>query len=126
MATIRHIAIYTDDMEAQARFYREAFGMEEMRSSAGAISLSDGYLGVTLIKTSGDSPKRGLHHFGFLVDNLSAAEQRLRQVRPGIEISRPEDFGTSAEYKVKDPEGNIFDISEQGWIRYDDKHRRTK
>jgi catechol 2,3-dioxygenase-like lactoylglutathione lyase family enzyme len=126
MPTIRHIAIYTDDMEAQARFYREAFGMEEMRSSAGAISLTDGYLGVTLIKTSSDSPKKGLHHFGFLVEDLSAAAQRLQQVKPGIEISKPEDFGTSAEYKVKDPEGNIFDITERGWIRYDDKHRRTK
>lgn len=121
MASIRHIAIYTDDMEAQASFYREAFGLEEMRRSSGAISLTDGYFGVTLLKTTANSPKKGLHHFGFLVESLPAAEQRLRKVAPGIEISRPEDFGTSAEYKVSDPEGNIFDISEQGWIRYTSK-----
>jgi len=38
MPLIRHIAFYTDDMERQARFYRDAFDLKEMRRSAEAIS----------------------------------------------------------------------------------------
>jgi catechol 2,3-dioxygenase-like lactoylglutathione lyase family enzyme len=117
MPLIRHIAFYTDDMERQARFYRDAFDLKEMRRSAEAISLTDGYIGVTLIKTTPDSPKKGLDHFGFQVDNLEATERRLRQVAPDIEIVKPEHANMSAEYKVKDPDGNVFDISEKGWIR---------
>lgn len=117
MARIRHIAIYTDDPERQASFYREAFDLKEMRRSEVAISLSDGYLGVTLIKTTADSPQKGLHHFGFQVKSLEATEQRLRQIKPDIQIFKPDDVGISAEYKVKDAEGNIFDISEKGWLR---------
>lgn len=117
MSRIRHIAIYTDDPEAQASFYCKAFDLKEVRRSAEAISLSDGYLGVTLLKTRPNSPPRGLHHFGFQVESIEATEQRLREIQPDIQISRPGDVGTRAEYKVRDPEGNVFDISEQGWVR---------
>lgn len=117
MARIRHIAIYTDDPERLASFYCAAFDMKEMRRSATAVSVTDGYLGVTLIKTAPDSPRKGLHHFGFQVESLEATEQRLRQVQPDIQIFKPDDVGISAEYKVKDAEGNIFDISEKGWLR---------
>lgn len=117
MSRIRHIAIYTDDPERQARFYHDAFDLKEMRRSDEAISLSDGYLGVTLLKTTANSPRKGLHHFGFQVESIEATEQRLRQVKPDIQIFKPDHVGISAEYKVKDPEGNIFDISEKGWVR---------
>jgi catechol 2,3-dioxygenase-like lactoylglutathione lyase family enzyme len=117
MALIRHIAFYTEDMERQARFYREAFELREMRRSDEAISLTDGYIGVTLIKATQNSPKKGLDHFGFQVDSLEATERRLRQVSPDIQITKPEHANMSAEYKVRDPDGNVFDISEKGWVR---------
>jgi catechol 2,3-dioxygenase-like lactoylglutathione lyase family enzyme len=117
MPMIRHIALYTDDMERQARFYQDAFGLKEMRRSKGAISLTDGYLGVTLLKSPPDAPKKGLDHFGFQVESLDETEQRLRRVAPDIHIEKPEHGNMSAEYKVTDPDGNVFDISEKGWIR---------
>jgi catechol 2,3-dioxygenase-like lactoylglutathione lyase family enzyme len=115
MSRIRHIAIRTVDPEREARFYSSAFQLKETRRGDGFISLSDGYIGVTLLKVEHDSPRKGLDHFGFQVESLEETRRRLLEVKPDIEIVRPDQEGTSSEYKVKDPDGNVFDISEKGW-----------
>jgi len=115
MSRIRHIAICTADPDREARFYCEAFGLEETRRGEDFVGLSDGYLGVTLIKVDRDSPRRGLDHFGIHVENLEATLERLKRVAPGVEIKKPDRAGTTSEYKVRDPDGNVFDISESGW-----------
>ena len=115
MPRIRHIAICTDNLEREAGFYRDAFDLKEMRRGDGFISLSDGYLGVTLLEVDRDSPRKGLDHFGFQVEDLELAKQRLRQVKPDIQITEPDQVGTSTECKVRDPDGNVFDISQKGW-----------
>jgi catechol 2,3-dioxygenase-like lactoylglutathione lyase family enzyme len=110
MARIRHIAIYTDKPDAEAAFYCQAFDLKEVqRSPSGAIYLSDGYINVALLKPRSTSTPKGLHHFGFQVDSIEATQKRLQEIKPDIEIE------LFAEYKIKDPEGNIFDISETGW-----------
>jgi catechol 2,3-dioxygenase-like lactoylglutathione lyase family enzyme len=115
MARIRHIAICTADPEREARFYCEAFGLTETRRGEDFIGLFDGYLGVTLIKVDPGSPRRGLDHFGIHVESLEATLERLRRVEPAVEIRKPDRAGTTSEYKVWDPDGNVFDISESGW-----------
>jgi len=116
MARIRHIALYSDDPEKEATFYRQAFGLKEVRrSESGSIFLSDGYINIALLKSKGESEAKGLHHFGFQVESITAAQERLRQIKPDIEILAPHEGVTFAEYKLKDPDGNPFDISEKGW-----------
>jgi catechol 2,3-dioxygenase-like lactoylglutathione lyase family enzyme len=116
MARIRHIAIYTDSPDEVAAFYCKAFDLKEVeRSPRGAIYLSDGYINVALLIPRSDSTPKGLHHFGFQVDSVEATQKWLKQIKPDIEIQQPLPGVAFAEYKIKDPEGNTFDISEKGW-----------
>jgi catechol 2,3-dioxygenase-like lactoylglutathione lyase family enzyme len=116
MARIRHIAIYTDNPGDVAAFYCKAFDLKEVeRSPRGAIYLSDGYINVALLIPRSHSISKGLHHFGFQVDSVEATQKWLREVKGDIEIQEPLPGVAFAEYKVKDPEGNTFDISEKGW-----------
>jgi catechol 2,3-dioxygenase-like lactoylglutathione lyase family enzyme len=116
MARIRHIALYSDNPEREASFYIRAFDLKEVRKSpTGSVFLSDGYINVALLKAKGEAAGNGLHHFGFQVENIEATQERLREIEPGIEIVAPHDSVTFAEYKLKDPDGNPFDISEKGW-----------
>lgn len=116
MARIRHIAIYSDDPEREANFYVRAFDLKEVRRSpSGSVFLSDGYINIALLKSKGNAGTRGLHHFGFQVDSVASAQERIRQIKPDVEILAPHDNVTFAEYKLKDPDGNPFDISEKGW-----------
>jgi catechol 2,3-dioxygenase-like lactoylglutathione lyase family enzyme len=116
MARIRHIAIYADSPDEVAAFYSKAFDLKEVeRSPRGAIYLSDGYINVALLKPRSDSISRGLHHFGFQVDSVEATQKWLKEIKPDIEIQEPIPGVAFAEYKIKDPGGNTFDISEKGW-----------
>ena len=119
MAKIRHIAIKVEDQEKAASFYKETFGMTEAwRGPARddgkrAIYLTDGYINMAILPARGG--REGIDHFGFQVENIESTQERLRQIEPGIEIVAPHDSVTFAEYKLKDPDGNPFDISEKGW-----------
>jgi catechol 2,3-dioxygenase-like lactoylglutathione lyase family enzyme len=116
MARIRHIAIYTENPNDTAAFYCKAFDLKEVkRSPRGAIYLSDGYINIALLLPRGDSTLKGLHHFGFQVDSIEETQKWLKEIKPDIEIEQPSAGVAFAEYKIKDPEGNIFDISEKGW-----------
>jgi catechol 2,3-dioxygenase-like lactoylglutathione lyase family enzyme len=116
MARIRHIAIYAENPNEMAAFYIEAFDLKEIkRSPRGAIYLSDGYINVALLVPRSDATPKGLHHFGFEVDNVEATQKRLKEIKPDIEIEQPSPDIAFAEYKIKDVEENIFDISEKGW-----------
>lgn len=115
MTRIRHIALYSDNPEKEADFYVPALDLKEVRRSpTGSVFLSDGYINLALLKSK-DSEAKGLHHFGFQVEDLESAQERLRQIKPDIEIIPPDEGVTFAEYKLKDPDGNTFDISEKGW-----------
>jgi hypothetical protein len=90
-------------------------GNRRSRPARDLSSAPDGYIGVTLIKVDPDSSRRGLDHFGIHVESLDAMLERLSRVEPGVEIKRPDRAATTSEYKVRDPDGNVFDISESGW-----------
>ena len=116
MAKIRHIAFYTEDPEKEADFYIGAFDLKRVRTSpSGSVFLSDGYINLALLKAKGDGTKNGIHHFGFQVDSVDSATERLRGIRKDIRIVEPHLEVTFAEYKVEGPDGNPFDISEKGW-----------
>ena len=116
MARIRHIAIYTENPDAVASFYCKAFDLKEVeRSPRGAIYLSDGYINIALLMRRSDSTPKGIHHFGFQVDSIEETQKWLQRIKPDIEIEQPLPGVAFAEYKIKDPEGNTFDISEKGW-----------
>jgi hypothetical protein len=49
------------------------------------------------------------------MDSVEATQKSLGEIKGDIEIQEPLPGVAFAEYKVKNPEGNTFDISEKGW-----------
>lgn len=113
-APIRHVALFTPNPQRLRDFYCDVLGMKEVeRSERASIFVSDGYLNLALLYQRADEPL-GLNHFGFQVK--SNEELRRRAQKAGVrEGAKRPDRIPFAEYRVHDPEGNGFDISEKGW-----------
>lgn len=129
MAKLRHIAVVVKDLEKSAQFYERAFdlkrvGAEELDFAAG-VYLSDGIINLALLNYKGQrgsglaDPSKfvGAHHFGFLVDDMAAAQEKIEAAGGKFFF----DLGKSQheknfERKFKDPDGVIFDISVNGWL----------
>jgi len=121
MARIRHIAIMTADTRKLADFYKTAFEMVEVWARPkenGAVYLSDGYLNLAILpNTSAESEgvPEGIHHFGFQVDDVDAAEHlALEHGATAGRTAVPQD-GRFAEGYIRDPIGQRVDLSKGGW-----------
>ena len=82
MAKLRHITLSVDDMEKTAAFYEQAFEMKRVRQSGVAIMMSDGVVSLAIIdanRNANAGARKGLHHMGFLVDNIDDAVARVEQ-----------------------------------------------
>src|SRR5271166_2063675 len=92
MPRIKHIALTTKDPEKTAAFYKEAFGLQEIRRSPnGAVFLTDGYINVAILnfKTEKDADVgahganfSGIHHFGIEVEDLDGWSARKASSSP--------------------------------------------
>ena len=135
MAKIRHIALTTKDPVKVAEFYKEAFGMQELRRGDSGVFLTDGYINLAILnwKTEADADVgangpnyNGIHHFGFMVDDIEADGEKLEKAG-GMKLTRTAAPGTgglfgmgrgptgNAEVKFSGPDGVILDISQSGW-----------
>ena len=111
---LRHIAIAVPDIQATARFYESGFGMQRVRESDVAVMLSDGVISLAIIdsnKNVNAEGRAGLHHFGFLVDDLDQAAGRVEQ-SGGRYYGQIRNIGEGpqSERKYRDPNGIDFDI----------------
>lgn len=127
MAKLRHIALSVPDPHKSAKFYSEAFGMqivgEANSATATGVYLSDGTVSLALLKYRTDAPAGprgkdfvGLHHVGFLCDDLDAQSRTVEQC--GAAIFQDVTPGKTTGYyekKYTDPDGIIFDITHSGW-----------
>ncbi|MGH7832002.1 MAG: VOC family protein [Candidatus Binatia bacterium] len=114
MARIKHIAIYTDDPDRAAKFYCQAFDLREVRrTKSGSVIMTDGDVSLSLLKARADTP-RGLHHFGFQVENCDLARRRLEELSGDGEAYRPE-RAVIAEFRIHDPDGVPLDVSDRPW-----------
>ncbi|HZT52431.1 MAG TPA: VOC family protein [Stellaceae bacterium] len=129
MARLRHFAIVVRDLEKSARFYEDVFELkrvgQETLDFAAAVYLSDGTINLALLnyfgeRGSGLSNARefvGAHHFGFQVEDLAEAQKRIEAAGGKFFFdlgNNPEKV--NFERKFKDPDGIIFDISQNGWL----------
>jgi catechol 2,3-dioxygenase-like lactoylglutathione lyase family enzyme len=129
---IRHIALTTADPAKTAAFYKEAFGMREIRRSPnGAVFLTDGYINLAVLnhKTDKDADVgahgpnfNGIHHFGFEVENLDEAATKLEQAageqltaKDGLDMEMAPGTHRNFEMKWAGPDGVVIDISHTGW-----------
>jgi catechol 2,3-dioxygenase-like lactoylglutathione lyase family enzyme len=131
MARIKHIALTTGNPDKVAAFYKAAFGLQEIRRSpSGAVFLTDGYINLAVLnwKTEKDEDVgangpnyNGIHHFGFEVDDLDEACEKLEAAQ-AHRLTRKDGVATAmgpgrrnVEVKWAGPDDVVIDISQTGW-----------
>lgn len=129
MPKLRHIALATNDPEATARFYKEAFGFKEVARQkdsgkpdqlAHGVYLSDGTLNIAILKFHSDQLGKGmdyvgLHHFGVLIDDNEKWVEHLESIGADCFMRRPPGAEGFFETKFRGPDGVVFDISDHPW-----------
>ncbi len=127
MAKLRHFALSVPDPEAAAAFYQKAFGLERVGGSdhAGAtgVYLSDGVVNLALLRYKTDQAAGedrgkdyfGVHHFGFLVDDVAETQTRIEDAGGSYLSGDVAHTGGFYEIKFRDPNGVIVDITHNGW-----------
>ena len=130
MARLRHFALVVRDLDKAAAFYQDVFelkrvGREDLEIGS-AIYMSDGVINLALLNFKGREGGRasglpegsrfvGAHHFGFQVDDLAAMQERIEAHGGKFFFDLGDDRHGNFERKFKDPDGIIFDISQNGW-----------
>jgi predicted enzyme related to lactoylglutathione lyase len=123
LTRIQHFAIVSENFVREAKFYEGAFGMQRSKPGSEeeqkairtnyAVSIGDGYVGVTVIgRKPGYVP--GLHHFGVDVDDVDEAIARIKKNYPEVAVLKRPSNRPFATYGAHDPEGNYFDLTQQG------------
>ncbi|WP_326539285.1 VOC family protein [Pseudorhodoferax sp.] len=124
MEKLRHIAISVSDPEQAAQFFEQAFGMTRAGRAMRGWYMTDGVMNVALLNFkdetvpgyAGLKDVRGVIHFGMWVDNLEAAEERVKAAGGTYLTGRKEtDPNVFYEVKYRTPDGVVFDITESGW-----------
>jgi predicted enzyme related to lactoylglutathione lyase len=123
LTRIQHAAIISENFAREAKFYEAVLGMKRSRPGSAeeekairtnyAVSISDGYVGVTVIgRKPGYMP--GLHHFGVDVDDIEEAMRRIKKNYPEVAVLKRPSNRPFATYGAHDPEGNYFDLTQEG------------
>jgi catechol 2,3-dioxygenase-like lactoylglutathione lyase family enzyme len=144
MGKLRHIAFISDEPKKLSDFYQKHFGFEECKVfPSGSRMVIDPLFNLAFLKSRGDQAgpvvgthradgaelerQAGIHHYGFLVDDLNEAVAKLPvalnrgaspQVSSGVggpEGARP------AEMRFIDPWGNNVDLSARGFLGREEK-----
>ncbi len=124
---LRHIAISVPDPKKAAEFYINAFGMTKVAEvnapAADGVYLTDGTINMALLRYKqdewvGEGKTKdwfGVHHFGFWVDDVEESQKNIEAA--GGKWFMGEMAGDNIFYELKfcDPNGNIFDVSHNGW-----------
>lgn len=113
-ATINHIAITSNNYAANAKFYQALFGMRVSSNPrpARAVPVGDGQIGLNNIPLR-EGRRSGLDHFGFAVDSIAVALERIRKFDASLEYVKRPSVRPNAAYSAHDPDGNIFDLTEK-------------
>ena len=128
LPAIRYVGIRSEDPERLASFYKSALPIREVNrvtdptGEARAIFLSAGKTALGLLKKTSAS-KNGFERVGFQVGSIDEIKQRLHNAPPYLYPGEPEVNVMSApsgdpgkSLYLKDPDGNIVELSEEGWI----------
>ena len=118
MATLRHVAFWVKDAQRMYDFYRQVFGVEQVRTSPNgkSIHVIDGLFNLAFLGGSGaGNPDRvyGINHYGFVVDNLDETMGRLDDT---LYRWKDETTGKPTEWSFYDPVGNHVNIAERGYL----------
>ena len=143
MAELRHIAFISKQPEVLSDFYQKHFGFEECKVfPSGSRMVIDPRFNLAFLKSRGNEAGAvvgthradgaevqrdpGIHHYGFLVDNLNHAVAKLpatltRGASPQVSAGVGGSAGARpAEMRFIDPWGNNVDLSSRGFLGRDE------
>ena len=115
-AKLNHLAITTDNYTVLGMFYRAYFNLTVsgvIEREQNAISVGDGYVGITLIPRA-PGRRAGIDHFGIEVDDFEACRALINERYPDIEVVERPSGRPFASFSTHDPAGNYFDLSQVG------------
>lgn len=122
IAKIRHVATHTERYDTEFKFYQTIFGMKRIttgltddtgKANPERGHISDGVIGLALLaKRAGSS--QGIDHFGFEVDDVKEAVERLNRFYPELLHTRALTYVPFAGTRAQDPTGTQFDLSQKG------------
>jgi catechol 2,3-dioxygenase-like lactoylglutathione lyase family enzyme len=121
-ARIRHVAIYTENYDKTANFYKTLFGMKQittgMTDEKGIYNtsrghFSDGVIGLALLQRHAGI-RSGLDHFGFEVQSGATVMERLKKNYPDLRVAASLEHVPFAVMRIQDPAGTHIDVSQQG------------
>jgi len=123
MARLKHIAIRTRDVAKTAAFYKEAFDLQEVGKGRSGVYLSDGHINMAILNLRTPTSPAGVEHFGFQVDDLGKAVERVTELGGGqltdmarINPTDPSHPQSYFEVKVTGPDEQEIDVSDTGWV----------
>ena len=131
MAKLRHIAVATKDPEKTSEFYKKHFEMEVAgrieNDLAQGYYLTDGVVCLAILKFKVPNSNRswdsenytGIHHFGFIVEDMEKAAGALEADGSELAADRYEGQGADTvfyELKYTAPDDVVVDISQRGWV----------
>ncbi|MBI1205229.1 MAG: hypothetical protein GC182_22210 [Rhodopseudomonas sp.] len=131
MARLRHFAVCVTDLEKSATFYENVFGLKRIEREdleiGSAIYMSDGVINLALLNFSGTKGNdlknpvghTGANHFGFQVDDIAETQAKIEAMGGKFFFDLGDSRKGNFERKFKDPDGVVFDISENGWVGTD-------
>lgn len=143
MGKLRHIAFISAQPKQLSDFYQKYFGFEECKVfPSGSRMVIDPLFNLAFLqraavevavagthRADGSESELtiGIHHYGFMVDNLDQAVAKLpagltRGANPQISagVSGPE-AARPAEVRFLDPWGNNVDLSSRGYLGREEK-----
>ena len=123
MARLRHIAISVANLETAQKFFEDAFDMKMVGKAGTGVYMSDGAINIALLAREGrplgyegEAPFYGIEHFGIWVDDIDEARRKVEAAGATHVMGEPTgNPNTFYEVKYRDPEGQIFDLTENGW-----------
>lgn len=133
---IAHIAMGALDPAAVYDFYADVFGFPEMLIAHAEAAkepgyrnrhLGDGFTNVAIQAfyndREGHEARHGIAHIGFVVEDAMALAESARGIAT---LTRRPSSRVQSEVRMRDPEGNGYDLSRRGWEVGIDKWARVE
>jgi catechol 2,3-dioxygenase-like lactoylglutathione lyase family enzyme len=111
------IGVVCEDLDRQRGFYRDVLGLREIDKGDDWAQYDLGSTGTFELLRRSPDPEydRPRYQVGFVVDEIQAARDELLShgVDPVTDIKTSSDGGSRWAY-FRDPEGNVFEITQRG------------
>jgi catechol 2,3-dioxygenase-like lactoylglutathione lyase family enzyme len=110
---LEHVAIYCKDLTESIKFYEKYYSAKPTairKGSAGygfCFMVIDGAPAIQLMESAGEP---GVHHYGFVTDNVEQVAKEFREKGAQIVRENQDESGQLTTIFVKDPNGLEIEI----------------